>query len=245
MLIEKVSAGSYDLNKFFGGGYEKDIITTIYGPGGSGKSNLCLCACANQAKKGNKVIFVDTEGSFSVERFFQIHGGEKEQAEQDIENVLLLSPTSFDEQEKAFDSLLKWIKSKEISLIIIDSMVMLYRLELADAIKSEKTEKIKEVNRKLARQLRALNEIARKRNIPVIVTNQVYQQFIRDEAEEKLEREVSMVGGDLLKYWSKCLIELQQTHGKRKAILRKHRSQPTKEMYFDIVQSGIRKHGLF
>jgi DNA repair protein RadB len=245
MLIEKVSAGSYDLNKFLGGGYEKDIITTIYGPGGSGKSNLCLCACTNQAKKGNKVIFVDTEGGFSVERFFQIHGGEKEEAEQDIENVLLLSPTSFNEQEKGFENLLKWIKSKEISLIIIDSMVMLYRLELGDAIKSEETEKIKEVNRKLAKQLRTLNEIARKRNIPVLVTNQVYLQFVRDEIEEKLEREVSMVGGDLLKYWSKCLIELQQAHGKRKAILRKHRSQPNKEMHFDIVRSGIRKHGLF
>ena len=124
-------------------------------------------------------------------------------------------------------------------------MVILYRLELGEAIKSEKTEKIKEVNRKLAKQLRILNEIARKRNIPVIVTNQVYTQFVQNEIEEKLEREVSMVGGDLLKYWSKCLIELQQFHGKRKAILRKHRSQPNKEIHFDIVRSGIRKHGLF
>ena len=84
MQIEKVSAGSNDLNKFFGGGYDQDIITTIYGPGGSGKSNFCLCACVNQVKKGNKVIFVDTEGSFSVERFFQIHEGQKEEIEQKL-----------------------------------------------------------------------------------------------------------------------------------------------------------------
>ena len=56
----KISAGSFDLNKFLFGGYEKDIITTIYGPGGSGKTNFCLLAAVSQAKKGNKVIYIDT-----------------------------------------------------------------------------------------------------------------------------------------------------------------------------------------
>lgn len=245
MKQSKISAGSYDLNKFLSGGYECDIISTVYGPGGSGKSNIVLCACVSQAKKGNKVIFVDTEGSFSVERFSQIHGGTKEEQERDFSNVLLLSPTSFLEQEQAFRDLLKWVKKETIALIIVDSMVMLYRLELGDAIKTEDNVSIREVNRKLARQLRSLNEIARKQQIPVIVTNQVYAQFARDENEKQLEREVSMVGGDLLKYWSKCLIELQGRGARRKLILQKHRSLPQKEMNFEIVGRGIRRRGLF
>ena len=54
-----------------------------------------------------------------------------------------------------------------------------------------------------------------------------------------------MVGGDLLKYWSKCLIELKNHYGKRKLILKKHRSLPIKELMFEIVETGIRRRGLF
>lgn len=244
-MEQKISAGSYELNTFLHGGYETDIITTIYGPGGSGKSNLCIIITTSQARKGNKVIFIDTEGGFSTERFKQIHQGTKEEIETALQNILLLKPTSFAEQEKAFDQMLKHVKKQTISLIIIDSIAMLYRLELGDAIQSKDNEKISEVNRKLAKQLRALNEIARKQNIPIIVTNQVYSTFTQNPDDQTIERQVSMVGGDLLKYWSKCLIELKGYNNKRKLILKKHRSLPVKELAFEITKTGIRKKGLF
>ena len=251
MITEpKISSGTFELNKFLFGGYETDIITTLYGPGGSGKSNFCIILATSQARKGNKVIFIDTEGGFSVERFKQVHQGTREEIERDLQNVLLLKPTSFKEQQQSFEQMLKHVKEGDISLIIIDSIAMLYRLELGEAISADDSSKISEVNRKLANQLRSLNEIARKQNIPVVVTNQVYSQFVKDEGptnpdQQKLERQVSMVGGDLLKYWSKCLIELQQNHGRRKIILRKHRSLPEKELQFEIISTGIRKRGLF
>ena len=243
-MDKKISAGSYDLNKFLFGGYETDIITTIYGPGGSGKTNFCILVALSQARKGNKIIYVDTEGGFSSNRILQMLDKNKEELETVLQNILILKPTSFEEQEKDFGVLLKHVKNDNISLIIIDSIAMLYRLELGDAIKTRDDENIREVNRQLARQLRKLNEIARKQNIPIIITNQVYSSFIKND-EELREKEVSMVGGDLLKYWSKCLIELQNFSGKRKLILRKHRSLPEKEMEFEIVNSGIRKRGLF
>jgi len=247
---QKISAGSYELNKFLFGGYETDIITTFYGPGGSGKTNLCMIVTASQAKKQNKIIYIDTEGGFSVDRFKQLIPEDNEKIEEYLKNIFLLKPTSFDEQEKSFEQLLKYVKNENISLIVIDSIAMLYRLELGDAIKTREDEKIREVNRKLARQLRILNEIARKQNIPIIVTNQVYSQFVKDtdeESENKLKQEklISMVGGDLLKYWSKCLIEIQNYRGRRKLILRKHRSLPEKELEFDIINTGIKKKGLF
>lgn len=241
----KISAGSLDLNKFLFGGYETDIITTLYGPGGSGKSNLCIVVASSQAQKGNKVIFVDTEGGFSTDRFKQICQGTKEEIETALQNILLLKPTSFAEQESAFQELLTHVKKGNISLIIIDSIAMLYRLELGDAITSKDSEKISEVNRKLAKQLRSLNEIARKQNIPVLITNQVYASFTQSSEDKNFERQVSMVGGDLLKYWSKCLIELKNYHNKRKIVLRKHRSLPVKELAFEIVEAGIRKRGIF
>lgn len=234
----KISAGSYDLNKWLYGGYETDVITTIYGPAGSGKTNLCMLVVVSQAKKGNKVIFIDSEGGFSVERFKQI-AGENYQAI--LENVLLLKPTTFIEQQDAFSQLLKEIKEKKnIGVIIIDSMTMLYRLELAAAKNDEK--KINEINSKLASQMRILSEISRMKNIPVIVTNQVYSEFLsKEDYEEGKEKKVFMVGGDILRYWSKCLIELQNAQGKRKVILQKHRSLPEKELLFVINEKGIAK----
>lgn len=242
MEEEKISAGSYDLNKFLHGGYEKDVITTIYGPAGSGKTNLCILCAVSQAKKGNKVVYIDSEGGFSVERVYQIMNKNKEDTNKVLENILILKPTSFKEQEKAFETLLNHIKNTNISLIIIDSIAMLYRLELADAIKTENNLEIQKVNRKLAQQLRTLNEISRKNKIPILITNQVYSQFNKSEEEIK-EKEISMVGGDLLKYWSKCLIELKNGNGRRKLILRKHRSLPEKSMDFEIFDGGIRKRG--
>ena len=81
--------------------------------------------------------------------------------------------------------------------------------------------------------MRLLAEISRKQEIPVIITNQVY----------RWDEETKMVGGDILKYWSKCLIELVNDKGRRTAYLRKHRSLPEKNLAFQIVDFGIRKRG--
>jgi DNA repair protein RadB len=237
MSINKISMGSYDLNKWLCGGYEKGIITMVAGPPGSGKTNFSILVSCSQAKKENKVIFIDTEGGFSIERVKQIVGNNYEDI---LKNILLLEPTNFEEQKKCFLKLLSKIKKEHISLIVIDGMAMLYRLELGDAIESKDEEKIKDINREVARQMRILAEISRKQNIPIIVTNQVYASFLTKEEFEKGEkREVNLVGGDLFKYWSKCIIELKIEGNKKKMILLKHRSLPQKEMSFEIKNKGI------
>ncbi len=240
MKYRKISAGSYDLNTFLYGGYEKDIITTIYGEAGTGKTNLCLLVAVSQAKKNNKVIFIDTEGGFSVDRFKQIAG---EEYEKFLKNIILLKPVNFSEQIKVFSSLLDQIKNKgKIGLIIVDGMTMLYRLELAEAAQNEDKQKIKETNRELAKQMRILAEIARKKLIPVVVTNQVYSEFLSsEEFRAGKKAKTRMVGGDILKYWSKCLIELENSKGKRKLVLKKHRSLPEKYLNFEITNRTIKK----
>ncbi len=225
----KISAGSYDLNKFLYGGYETDIVTVLYGGAGTGKTNFCLLATVSQAKKGNKVIFIDTEGGFSVDRVKQLVNGENVDAV--LKNILLLKPTSFNEQKKSFEKLVEYLK-KEVSLIVVDGMTILYRLDFADA--REKGEKdIQKINSILVRQIKMLAEIARKREIPVLVTNQVY----RWEDSDK------MVGGDILRYWGKCLIELVNEKGSRRVYLRKHRSLPEKSLTFQIWEGGVRRRG--
>lgn len=242
-LRNKISAGGYDLNKWLFGGYDCDIITTVYGPAGSGKTNFCLIATASQAKKGKKIIFIDTEGGFSIERFKQVTG---ENWQSSLENVILLKPTNFEEQSQSFDRLLKEIKndSNKIGLIIVDGITMLYRLELAEARKEHDQNKINDINSQLARQMRLLAEISRKKNIAVIVTNQVYSEFLsEDDLKSGKEKNVNMVGGDIMKYWSKCIIELKNKDGKRIAFIKKHRSLAEKQFNFEIINEGIRKRG--
>jgi len=237
MYVGKISAGSFDLNKWLYGGYEKGIITMIAGPPASGKTNFVLLASCSQAKKGNKVIFIDTEGGFSSERVRQIVGEEYKEI---LKNILLLNPTSFNEQKKIFIKLLDKIKKENVGLIVVDGMAMLYRLKLGSTVKLKDENKVKEVNREVARQMRVLAEISRKQNIPILITNQVYHGFLSEEEWKKgIKPEANIVGGDLFKYWSKAIIELKNENGKKKAILLKHRSMPKKEMSFEIRDKGI------
>ena len=67
-----------------------------------------------------------------------------------------------------------------------------------------------------------LTELSRKRGIPIVITNQVYSDFESDE--------IKMVGGDLLKYSSKCLIELRQH--------KKHVEKPDSRNTRSIFQRG-------
>jgi DNA repair protein RadB len=239
--MDKISTGSYDLNRWLYGGYESGIITMLAGSPGSGKTNFCFLASCSQAKKGKKVIFIDTEGGFSAERIKQIAGQDYEEI---MKNIFLLEPTSFEEQKKVFFKLLERVKKEQVGLIVVDGMSMLYRLELGEIDKNEENSKIQELNREVARQMRALAEISRKQKISIIITNQVYSNFLSEEDWKKgVQRETNIVGGDLFKYWSKCIIELKKFGGKRSAVLLKHRNLPEKEMSFEIVNEGIRKRG--
>ncbi len=223
MHTKKIPTGSKIMDRMLNGGYDCDIITTIYGPAGSGKTNLAMLCAINIARNGKKIIYIDTEGSFSLDRLRQI----ALDYHKILGNMIFLRPTSFTEQRKDFEKL-KDIINDRIGLVIVDTIGMLYRIELGT------NKDIYEVNRELGKQISYLSEISRKKQIPVILTNQVYADF---ENKEK----VNIVGGDLLKYGSKCLIELQITpQNNRKAILRKHRSIPEqKEITFKIVETGV------
>ncbi|MBT4135558.1 DNA repair and recombination protein RadB [archaeon] len=239
-LNDKVMTGSYDLNKWLEGGYEKGVISLFYGGPASGKSNFVVLAACHQAKKNKKVLFIDSEGSLSLDRVKQISGGLPEMI---LKNICILKPVNFKEQKDAFSKLFKELKKSEnIGLIVVDSISLLYRLELAEARKKG-IDEVRRINFDLIEQIKYLQEIARKRNIAVLVTTQVYNEFLSEEDWlAGKEAGVNVVGGDILKYWSKCLIELKN-NGKRQAIIRKHRSLPEKSLNFEICNEGIRKKG--
>ena len=218
-MNEKLSTGSDVLDELLGGGYEPGVLTTIYGPAGSGKTTTCLLSAISVAKS-KKIIFVDAEGGFSVERLKQL----SKEYKKVLDKILVLKPTSFELQKKAVDQIKKAASSK-FGLIICDTISALYR--------AERGEDNQGLNRELGKQIAILLEIARTKNIPILMTNQVYADF-------KDKSKVNMVGGDIIKYSSKCLLELHMLSGSaRQATLRKHRSLPEKSILFKIEEKGF------
>jgi DNA repair protein RadB len=161
------------LNSFFDeiiGELKSDTITTIYGPPGCGKTTVCFEYIVEALRKGKKVIYVDTEGGFSPERLKQMNPN------LDLKNIIVFSPKSFEDQQKTIFNLNKQIKnSSQVGLVIIDSLVMLYRLKLGDSPQK--------INSELGEQLRLLTEISRTFHIPVIAVNQMYTTFDTKEKD--------------------------------------------------------------
>ncbi len=218
----KVSTGTAVMDWLLEGGYDKSVITTIYGPAGSGKSNLCLLCIANSVK-GHKIIFIDTEGNFSTTRFKQLCPDYKKA----LERIIFIKPTNFKEQEASIEKL-KGLLKQNIGIIFVDSISALYRAAL-------QKEDNKGINSSMTSLVHDLLEIARKKDIPVIMTAQVYADF-----EEK--GKVNLVGGAIIRNMSKCLIELQISGPNRVAIVRKHRSiEEGKSIMFRIVDEGIKE----
>ena len=87
-----------------------------------------------------------------------------------------------------------------------------------------------------------LLKIAREKEIPVLITNQVYANF-----EDR--NQVNMIGGDVIKYISKCILELKKNNVIKindskskiyKAIIKKHRSiEEEKSVEFIIEETKI------
>jgi len=233
MKVDRLPLNCESLDELLDGGIEYGSITNVYGPPGSGKSSISIQSSVECIKGGKKAIFMDTEGGFSVERLAQI----SKNPQKFSKNILLMEPEDFEDQHRmVMEELDKIFDEEEVGLVVVDSLVGLYRLELKD-------DKIQKVNRNLAKQLSKLSNVARNQDIPILVTNQIYADFQNGGIE--------LSGRDIPKYSSKALVELKKFEkGKRLAILRKHRSLPEgKETEFVITKNGVetpdKKLGLF
>lgn len=212
------------------GPIQKDTITCVYGPPGIGKTTFSFLYINKVVSESKKVIYIDTEGGFSVERLKQIN------PKINLNNILVFSIRDFDEQEKTILKLLKLIeKTKKVGLVVVDSLVMLYRLKLGD-----KEENIKSINSKLANQLRELNYISRNKKIPIIVINQMYK--VKKDILENSDTENKMVGGTTIEYWAKTILELDKIHDIKQIKLIKHKTRKEGEIIkFELNDFGFKK----
>lgn len=215
------------LDTLLGGGFEKGTITQIFGPPSSGKSNITMTLAVNVARNNKKVIYMDTEGGISIDRVKQIAGPDFSKV---ANNIIVLEPTNFLEQNDNLKSIDFWLKKNhaDVDLIVLDSAVALYRV---DDMKSSK------LNKELGKQMGTLSKIARQYDVAVVVTNQIYSAI-----DEEGNNDVKAVGGTILQYWSKVIIQLERGDeiNQRVATLIRHRSIPEgKKAMFTISSNGI------
>lgn len=228
MELVKKMATKTPIDRILEGGVEHRAVTNVYGESGTGKSNIAIMAALSCIDSGKKALYIDTEGGFSFERLDQLASGGGSRY---LKSLLLLEPKTWKEQCDRVEELEKLVKSENIGIIIIDSIVSLYRLELSD-------DNFQEINRQLMKQYSRLSQIAREKDMPVLVTNQVYS------VAGKIELTSKTIG----RYWSKSLVKLEKLElpGHRVATIIKHRSIPEgKSIEFVIAQNSLKEAGRF
>jgi len=221
--LTKKSTGIPCLDDLMGGGLETCIIIQFYGEPSAGKSTAAMAAAIATLQKGEEVIYIDTEG-FSIDRFCQLAG--EEQAEKLVERLLLFEPADFTGQDHAVAECARLLADRaDIGLIVLDSATALYRSENTHSGEAQK---------RLARELIMLLGYARRYDIPVIVTNQVFTDINTDN--------LCGLGGTSMHHLSKIIVRFERDGAKRRAILEKHRSRPEgTKITFTIEEKGFRE----
>ncbi len=190
----------------------KEGINLVYGEPATGKTTLALMLTRDYSKF-SRVIYVDTENGFNVERFKQIS---RENYKDCLKNIITFKVKNYQEQEDA----IKNLNGIKADLIIIDTIGMHYRLNLKDDFK--------DANNKMISMLKTLLKL-NKNNVNVLIINQVYNNFNTNK--------VQGVGEKMINKFCKVVLKLEKNP--RKII----REKPNKsERLFEINDEGITIH---
>lgn len=214
-----IPSGSKCIDYLLGGGIETGTITQLYGASGTGKTTLCLMFAKNCAKN-YRVAYIDTEG-LSGERVKQVF--------QDVSlfsNVFVQEVFTFRQQASALKEVEKLTKTEKIKLVIVDCFTSLYRSELEDESRQIK------VKRELTAQLTYLLGLARKLDLAVLITNQMFT-----DVKTGLDKPL---GGTSIDHLSKTIISLERMGNLRRATLVKHRYKKEGESCeFQLTEKGV------
>ena len=216
----KISTGSRCLDNLLEGGVETGTVTQIFGASGTGKTSICLMIANSAVNQGYKVAYIDTEG-LSPERVNQIF------VRENLKGIYIYDVVDFKQQSVAIKELAKLCKNeKDLKVVVVDSFTFLYRSEL------ENYEKQVKAKRELIAQLTFLLGLARKFDLAVIITNQMFTDVKTGEERP--------LGGPSIDHISKVILGLEKIGDRRRAILIKHRSKPEGESCeFRITDRGI------
>jgi len=227
-VSEPIPTGCSTVDDLLGGGFERGAVTQLYGPPAAGKTNLALAAAVEAAAAGDTALYIDTEG-LSGDRFEQLaaaRAGGALTVDDIAGRVIVSEALDFAEQEEAVRDAAEF--ADRVSLIVLDSATGFYRLERDGDDDGEAL-------RTVARQVTHLLSLARKHDLAVVVTNQVFA-----DPESESER-VRPLGGNTLSHWCGVVVRVERFRGgNRRVTLEKHRSKPAGDTArFRITGDGL------
>lgn len=226
-MSESVSTGCAPLDDLLEGGFERGTVTQVYGPPAAGKTNLALSAAVEVAAAGGTAVYIDSEG-LSIDRFRQLVEARTDDAtefEEIASRLIITEVYDFEEQEEAVRDATEF--AERADLIVLDSATGFYRLERTG--EGDGGESL----RRVARQVTHLLSLARKHDLAVVLTNQVYSDPDSDMTRA--------LGGHTLEHWTGAVVRLDRFRGgNRRATLEKHRAKAAGEsVTFKITDSGM------
>lgn len=225
-MSEPIPTGCETVDELLGGGFERGTATQLYGPPAAGKTNLALSAAIEVAAAGGTALYIDTEG-LSVDRFEQLA---RARADGDIDDiasrVIITDALDFEEQEEAVRDVSDL--AERVDLVVLDSATGFYRLE---RIHDEEGNAL----RRVAKQVTHLLSLARRHDLAVVLTNQVYSDPDSDSSRAR------PLGGHTLTHWCGVVARIERFRaGNRRVTLEKHRSKAAGETArFRITEDGV------
>jgi DNA repair protein RadB len=225
-VSDPLSTGCGAIDDLLGGGFERGAVTQVYGPPAAGKSNVVLSAAVEAATGGGSALYIDTEG-LSVDRMEQLasaRAGPDRSVEDVASRIVVSEALTFDQQREAVQDAAEF--ADEVEFIALDSATGFYRLERTEQEDGEAL-------RAVARQVTHLLSLARKHDLAVAFTNQV---FTDPDSEQ-----TRALGGHTLDHWSAVILRLDRFRGgNRRVTLEKHHARQAGETgQFRITASGL------
>jgi DNA repair protein RadB len=226
-VSEPIPTGCETVDDLLNGGFERGTVTQIYGPPAAGKTNLALSAAIEVAADGGTALYIDTEG-ISVDRFEQLARAKADdQSVEDIASrVIITDALDFAEQQEAVKDAADF--AEQADLVVLDSATGFYRLERHNEDEGDTL-------RQVASQVTHLLSLARRHDLAVVITNQVYSDPDSDSSRAR------PLGGHTLTHWSGTVLRLERFRaGNRRATLEKHRAKAAGETArFRITETGL------
>jgi len=145
----------------------------IYGEATTGKTTTVIQAATACGGQGRKVVYVDSDHSFTQQRFNQIA---RDRSSDVSQLITLFLPDTFSEQRRIVESLENYVTSR-LGMVIVDSISSLYRAAFSNP------NSIFSLNRDLSRQVAYLGELASSHNIICIITSQVHSRLTATAAD--------------------------------------------------------------
>jgi recombination protein RecA len=212
---ERISSGSPYLDWSIGGGWPRGRSIELYGPYSSGKSLIALRTIAEAQKQGLKCVYLDAENTFDPD-FAEKIGVKMDE--------IIISQISSGEQ--VFNILDKLIESKDVAIIVIDTVASL----VPEYEEQEGMEK-----QSMGLQARLMSKAMRKITAKA-AKNKTLLLFI-NQLREKIGsygNPFTTPGGNALKFYSSIRLEVR-----RGELLKDEKKIIGQQVKFKVTKSKV------